>query len=291
MWYDKALVAYLSYAQTFVDLYQASIKEKGKEIEMNFTNRNVVDKRYFLDLTLTNANVSTIFGTVNLIECSGIANIVLPNETRFHINDALYYSKSTRNSLSFKDIRRNGYHIETMNEGNIECLYITSIVYGKKFIMEKLSAYSFGLYHTNIKYIESYVVVNKKFNDPKTFSLWHNRLGHLGSSMMRRTHKHPLKNQKIPLPHGYPCAACLQGKLLVKPSFSKVTLESTIFLERIHRDICEPIHSPYGHFHYFMVLIDASTRWSHVFFFPHEMLPLLDFWHKLSNYEPKFLIT
>ena len=82
---------------------------------------------------------------------------MLPNGTRFHMNDALYSSKSTRNLLSFKDIRRNGYYIETMNEGNIECLYITSIVYEKKFIMEKLLAYSSGLYYTNIMFIKSYV--------------------------------------------------------------------------------------------------------------------------------------
>ena len=85
---------------------------------------------------------------------------MLPNGTRFHINDALYSSKSTRNLLSFKDIHRNGYPIETMNEGNTECLYITSTVYGKKLIMEKLSAFLSGLYHTNIKHIESFVVVN-----------------------------------------------------------------------------------------------------------------------------------
>ena len=29
-------------------------------------------------------------------------------------------------------------------------------------------------------------------------------------------------------------------------------------------DICEPIHPPCGSFVYFMVLINASTRWSHV---------------------------
>ena len=40
--------------------------------------------------------------------------------------------------------------------------------------------------------------------------------------------------------------------------------ESPVFLERIHGDICGPIHPPCGHFRYFMVLIDASTRWSHV---------------------------
>ena len=49
---------------------------------------------------------------------------MLSNGTRFHINDVLYYSKSTRNLLSFKDIHKNGYYIETTNEGNIECLLI-----------------------------------------------------------------------------------------------------------------------------------------------------------------------
>ena len=87
------------------------------------------DKRYFLDLTLTNANVSTISSVSNLIEGSRRVNIMLTNGTRFYVNDALYYSKSTRNFLNCKDIRRNGYHIEIMNEGNTECLYITSIVY------------------------------------------------------------------------------------------------------------------------------------------------------------------
>ena len=48
------------------------------------------DKRYFLSLTLTSGNVSTISGTSNLIEGSGRANIMLLKGTRFHINDALY---------------------------------------------------------------------------------------------------------------------------------------------------------------------------------------------------------
>ena len=39
-------------------------------------------------LIVTNASVSTIYGTSDLIEGSGRANIMLPNGTRFHINDA-----------------------------------------------------------------------------------------------------------------------------------------------------------------------------------------------------------
>ena len=109
---------------------------------------------------------------------------MLRNGSRFHINDAQYLRNSTRNLLSFKDISRNGYHIETMNEGNIEYLYITSIVYGKKLVVEILSTISSRLYHTNIKPIESYVVVNQMFNDPNTFVIWHDRVGHPRSSMM-----------------------------------------------------------------------------------------------------------
>ena len=40
--------------------------------------------------------------------------------------------------------------------------------------------------------------------------------------------------------------------------------ESSGSLERIHGDICGPIHPPCGPFHYFMILIDVSTKWSHV---------------------------
>ena len=50
------------------------------------------DKVYFLDLTLTNVNVITISSTTKLIEGFEKASIMLPNGTKFHINDALYYN-------------------------------------------------------------------------------------------------------------------------------------------------------------------------------------------------------
>ena len=50
----------------------------------------------------------------------------------------------------------------------------------------------------------------------------------------------------------------------MRQSFTKVTFESPTFLERIQGDICGSIHPPSGPFCYFMVLIHASTRWSHV---------------------------
>jgi hypothetical protein len=44
----------------------------------------------------------------------------------------------------------------------------------------------------------------------------------------------------------------------------KIHTEPLRFLKRIQGDICCPIQSLCGPFRYFMVLIDTSTRWSHV---------------------------
>ena len=41
-------------------------------------------------------------------------------------------------------------------------------------------------------------------------------------------------------------------------------IESPTFFERIHVDICGSINPPSKQFKYFMVLIDVSSRWSHV---------------------------
>ena len=66
------------------------------------------------------------------------------------------------------------------------------------------------------------------------------------------------------MPNDYNCVACSQGKLIIRPSFTRVEYESLTFLKCIQVDICGPIHTSSGSFRYFMVLIDASTCWSHV---------------------------
>jgi hypothetical protein len=89
-------------------------------------------------LILNKVSVNIISGSLNLIEDSGRANIILPKGTKLCIDDALYSSKSRRNLISLKDIRLNGFHVETTNEGSEEYLYITSIISDQKLILEKL---------------------------------------------------------------------------------------------------------------------------------------------------------
>ena len=142
-------------------------------------------KKYFQNLKLCKANVNTIADSSNLIESSGRVIIMLPKGTKLCIDDALYYSKSSRNLLNFKNIRYNGYHTETNNEDSEEFLYITSIVSGQKLILEKLPIFSSGLYYTTMRTVETNVAIHQKCSDPKVFMLWHDRLGHPRSIMMR----------------------------------------------------------------------------------------------------------
>ena len=167
-------------------------------VDSCITHTIIRDTKYFQYLILNEASVNTISGSSNLIEGYGRANIIVPKGTKFCIDDTLYSSKSRRNLINFKDIRLNCYYVETTNEGSDKYLYITSIISGQKLILEKIYAFSFGLYYTTIRTIESHVVIHQKCYNPKMFMLWHARFEHLGTIMMRRiienSHGHLLKN-------------------------------------------------------------------------------------------------
>ena len=98
--------------------------------------------------------------------------------------------------------------------------------------------------------------------------LWYDRLGHSGQNTMLRTmnasHGHPLGGKNFVINPKSLCQACSIGKTHLKPLHVKPTKVVSCFLERIQGDICGPIQPTCGPFKYFMVLVDASTRWSHV---------------------------
>ena len=74
------------------------------------------DTRYFQTLRKYDGSITTIIGDDSRIIGTGRATIVLPNGTRLVINEALLYFNSTRKLLSFKDIRANGFHVETNDD-------------------------------------------------------------------------------------------------------------------------------------------------------------------------------
>ena len=70
-------------------------------VESGSSHTILRDKIYFINLTLKNANISTIAGIASLIEGHGQANILLPMGTHLEISDSLYSPSSNRSLLSF----------------------------------------------------------------------------------------------------------------------------------------------------------------------------------------------
>ena len=58
----------------------------------------------------------TIVGCDALIVGLGRATITLPIGTQITMEDALLYPDSTRTILSFRDVRKNGFHVKTHME-------------------------------------------------------------------------------------------------------------------------------------------------------------------------------
>ena len=307
------------------------------------------NRQLFTELVPYKSSMTTLIGTSPVVKGRGTAEFMLPNGTVINVIDALYAPRINRTLLSFKDIRANGYHLDTYEENSNEFLCITSQEHGRRRILEKMSCIEDnGLYLTTARVFESYAVTNE-FCDTEIYRLWHIRLGHPGRDMMIRilknSHGHPffkskkrleeplsttqrrdvqrsqaprkavaLKPHVPPHPsrgheavhpaledeaeptsedegeamtppsvppsvvaplvssnattaisnaHRLPCKACALVKLQA-PSFAKASTENIPFLHRIQGDICGPIKPECGPFKYFMVLVDVSTRWSHV---------------------------
>src|SRR5690606_30375782 len=166
------------------------------------------DKRYVISLTLNSANISTIAGISSLIEGHGQATVMLPMGTQLEISNALFSPSSMRSLLSFKDIRMTGLHVETLDEENKEFLQIYELVQGHKKTLERIPALSTGLYHTKICMVEANATSKTTIDQ---FTLWHDRLGHPGSTMMRKlisnTSGHELKDKRI-IPKHLTCSSC-----------------------------------------------------------------------------------
>src|SRR6185312_14403475 len=94
-------------------------------VDSGTTNSILRETKYFQTLTKKQGNVFTIAGRDATIVDTGRATIVLPTGTHMTIEDALLYPDSKCTLLSYRDIRQNGFHIETGDDNNEEFLLFT----------------------------------------------------------------------------------------------------------------------------------------------------------------------
>jgi hypothetical protein len=120
-------------------------------IDSAATNSILRETKYFQTLLKRTENITTIVGNNGRIVGSGRAIVVLPNGTRIFIEEAFLYPGATRTLLTFKDIRRSGYHITTACVSGVEYLHITSTDECEIKVVEKAQGTSSRLYYSRIK--------------------------------------------------------------------------------------------------------------------------------------------
>jgi len=77
--------------------------------------------------------------------------------TTVTIEDAILYLYSTCTLLSYRDIHKNRYHIETHHQNNEEFLFIIKDNGYGKDTLERILSTSYGLYYSYIKLIQHVV--------------------------------------------------------------------------------------------------------------------------------------
>ena len=135
-------------------------------VDSGTTNTILREMKYFQTLRKREGNVMTIAGRDALIVGSGRATIILPMGTQLTIEDALLYPESTRTLLSYKDIRKNGLHVETHVDNKEEFIFFTRLTGSNKQVCEKIPSLESGLYYTYIKPISNvaYKVIFQNVN-------------------------------------------------------------------------------------------------------------------------------
>ena len=138
-----------------------SMEEEMCLVDSGTTNSILRETKYFQTLTERQGNVLTIAGRDAMIVGTGKATITLPMGTQITIKNALLYPNSTRTLLSYRDIRKNGFHVETHEDNNGEFLLVTKENRYGKDILERFTTLPSGLYYTYIKPVPyvAYMVV------------------------------------------------------------------------------------------------------------------------------------
>jgi hypothetical protein len=184
------------------------------------TNTILREVKFFQTLTKKEGQVLTIAGRDATIVGSGIATIVLQMGTQINIEEALLYPNSTCTLLSYRDIRKNGIHVETPEEYNEEFRLLTKDTgYGKQ-TLEKVPFPPSRFYYTYIKPVP-HVAYKVIFQNVDAFKTWHERLGHPSIGMMRKIMSnltgHGMSDRKFPESSDFICTSCATGKLILRP--------------------------------------------------------------------------
>ena len=186
----------------------------------------------------------------------GIINLRVDENKYIILHDVLYCTDMKSNLLSVLRIQEKNYKVEFENnqckvlQNNI--LVLTAPRVGSSFIMKG-----------HLQSEKDIMALQSNCN--QSLQLWHDRYGHMNLNTLKNTAKKEYV-EGVPKEIGNQesdekCRGCISGKTINANFPAHNSIAAEFILDRIHSDVCGPIHPPsFGSAKYFVTFIDDWSR-------------------------------
>ena len=244
------------------------------------------DERHFICMSdptvrtvvTATAEVATVMGqgSVRVTGCDGVPVV---------LTDVLYVPSFTSCLISVSRIFSAGGHVQYARDGQTVSIFSRTSTLPVLIAKRSEDLWKVRMFypsegasetsHTTVTTLSPAALSTRgeRLEDSvATLDVWHERLGHLGWSQLRRIFSHDMVRGASVSDLGsasdkHECFTCLEGKMTELPFPTSESKVSKPF-ERIHMDLMGPMErqSITGHHRYVMVLVDEYTRYGWVYF-------------------------
>lgn len=168
--------------------------------------------------------------------------------------NVLYVPELATNLLSVSQIVNHGGEVKFNNAG---CVILNS---HKKIVATAILINN--MYRLNLYNVQAYI----SDVDKQDIYLWHQRMGHLNFSDLKKIEENTDGVQLSKKTDNLTCVTCLEGKQ-TRLSFKSSHSRATQLLETVHSDICGPMETTsLGGAKYFITFIDDFSKKVFVYF-------------------------
>lgn len=204
------------------------------------------------------APVSILLGNGTKVQAceTGTVKMIIEDDTILELQEVLLCPEMSSNLLSVLRIQEKGYKV--IFESNICEVFLNEY----KVFSTRRCNNSFKLQSKILPATQS---IGFQAKSTDSIQLWHERFGHFNNnSLLRTVSKEHVEGIPSSITRDAPaenCKGCIAGKLTNTSFSSHSRISTTQELERIHSDVCGPLHPPsFQKSKFFVTFIDDWSR-------------------------------
>ena len=247
---------------------QDPIFQKAWHLDSGATDHICNNKKAFLKIQRLPKPIQVRIGDNSIVPAAGIGTVLLTalKSQQIQLTDVLYVPAIGTNLLSVSKLTDKGCEVQFSKNGQATIL-------NQKDRSIATAYRKNGMYQVRVSTCflarKSTPKVQERRPKPFPIELWHQRLGHLNFSDIRKLTGIATGIRICPEINNQDrrfCVSCLEGKMDCQYN-KQASLRASKKLELIHSDLCGPFptNSVSGS-RYFIIFVDDATRFTWVYF-------------------------